>query len=84
MIGAFYKERKGMVIVDEWTVGGASGAGLLTALLLWLRRRRKGGPRLHVRLLASFRTHASNPTHSTEPPPFPDTERPPKEPHDEH
>lgn len=80
MIGAFLKERKGMVRVDEWTVGGIGVVGLLSGALAYLRRRRKGGPRLHVRMQASFRTHASDPTHSTEPPPFPDTERPPKEP----
>lgn len=70
--------------VDEWTVGGVSLASVLSALLVWLRRRRrKGGPRLRLRggVSWSFRTESNEPTRSTEPPPFPDdanTLRPPR------
>ena len=63
--------------MDEWTAGGTTIAGVLTALVVWLRRRRKkGGPRLRLRggVHWSFRTHSNEPTHSTEPPPFPPSE----------
>lgn len=80
MIGAFWLERQG-ICVDEWTLtGGLSAASALSALLVYLRRRRrKGGPRLRLRLYGSFRTHGSEPTDSTEPPPFPKRDQtPPK------
>lgn len=60
--------------VEEWQTGGGLVAGLLTALLVWVRRRRGKGWRLRARF--SFRSPpseaSSEATPSTEPPPYPD------------
>lgn len=61
MIGAFWKERKGMVCVEEWAAGGGLAAAL-TAVLAWLvRRRRKGGPKLRIQFRASLRNYSTDP-----------------------
>lgn len=67
--------------MEEWQTGGGLLAGLLTALLVWLRRRSKGG-RLRARFDFSYRAprSSSTATPSSEPPPYPSEPDTPSEP----
>jgi hypothetical protein len=61
--------------VDAFDIGAIVAAVVAAIAGVWARKRRKGyvfKPRARVRFYASLRTHESNKTPSTEPPPFED------------
>lgn len=58
-------------------LGGLATPVIGAASYLFLRRRR--GTRAHARVYFSLRTHERSDTHSKEPSPFPDKEKPPHE-----